>query len=521
MESSTETANGIDFGEHLIDSSLINQISSDRSPLLEKEYLKKDRTQLEVSNENLMREPMYEINCIYHSYDFLFDTINYQTNNKIKESKTIRNLPRHIRNTLFLRSKTIKKIRKMQFDKVFMICEEIKEIANKYYQNKDYFNALERYNLVYSLFKWIEIKDKHKEQFLFNNINTIRSNPITDDDIIFRIIKYNKNNSNENSNFKNSICFTLKALSYCYFNLKIFTQAEQCLDEAIKYETNALPELYYHKAQAIMFNKESSIEKLNEASEALLKANLKDDIRIEEHITLLNKIKNEKKMGNVNRIKILLHNFRYAYNVIRRKKLDMKSIISGNYEINHLNYKIMKEINDTYKSTLKKYFKMKNIIEYNKGLNEYQNFLTNYNEYDFYYNYHINTITKDDFNMLTFNEQKDVELIRSDSNLKDLFDEFRFKKCDNIYMNMKFNSKLWEKCYETVLEQQKLLDDTNEERKKWNLIEFNKNNAMVQIINAILRIANLEINENNYRLYMYLSIIVILIVGIIAMLLFY
>ena len=60
-----------------------------------------------------------------------------------------------------------------------------------------------------------------------------------------------------------------------------------------------------------------------------------------------------------------------------------------------------------------------------------------------------------------------------------------------------------------------------QQRKKWNLIEFNKNNAMVQIINAILRIANLEINENNYRLYMYLSIIVILIVGIIAMLLFY
>ena len=54
MESSTETANGIDFGEHLIDSSLINQISSDRSPLLEKEYLKKDRTQLEDLYECLM-----------------------------------------------------------------------------------------------------------------------------------------------------------------------------------------------------------------------------------------------------------------------------------------------------------------------------------------------------------------------------------------------------------------------------------------------------------------------------------
>ena len=217
----------------------------------------------------------------------------------------------------------------------------------------------------------------------------------------------------------------------------------------------------------------------------------------------------------------MLHNFRYAYDVIRRKKLDMKNNISGNYEINHLNYKIMKEINDTYKSTLKKYFKMKNIIEYNKGLNEYQTFLTNYNEYDFYYNYNINTITKEDFNMLSFNEQKDVQLIRSDSNLKELFDEFRFKKCDNIYMSMKFNSKLWDKCYETVLEQQKLLEDTNEEGKKWNLIEFNKKNSFVQIINSILRIANLEINENNYQMYMYLSIIVILIVGIIAMLLFY
>ena len=164
---------------------------------------------------------------------------------------------------------------------------------------------------------------------------------------------------------------------------------------------------------------------------------------------------------------------------------------------------------------------MKNIIEYNKGLNEYQNFLTNYNEYDFYYNYHINTITKDDFNMLTFNEQKDVELIRSDSNLKDLFDEFRFKKCDNIYMNMKFNSKLWDKCYETVLEQQKLLEDTNEAGKKWNMIEFNKKNSFVQIINSILRIANLEINGPNTFLGVTPDFIVILILGIIAMLLFY
>ena len=66
-------------------------------------------------NRNTFRDietlflPHYEMkNLIYYPYDFFFDLINYKTKDLVMKSKKIRNIPKFIRNTLFLNDDTIK-----------------------------------------------------------------------------------------------------------------------------------------------------------------------------------------------------------------------------------------------------------------------------------------------------------------------------------------------------------------------------------------------------------------------------
>lgn len=321
MEKANETniLDQIDFGDNLVDASLINYKISTKSPLLSEEEKKtksnKSNNDFQIENITL---PIYEVNCLYNYYDCFFDIVNYQANNKVKESKEIRSLPKHIRNTLFLRSDKIKKIKKLKFSQIFMVGEEIKEIANNFYKSKNYFCALERYNLLYSLFKWIEIKDKNKEKAIFSNINLIRAYPIIDDDIVYKTVKYNRKDKNESNNFNHSLCYTLKAMSYCYFNLRLFTQAVKCLDEAIEYSQDSLEEVYFRRAQARMFNKYSSFDELNLALKDLNMVDTNQEgnqLRINTHITMVNSFIKQKKVDRVAKIKsilLILFYFRFA-----------------------------------------------------------------------------------------------------------------------------------------------------------------------------------------------------------------
>ena len=80
----------------------------------------------------------------------------------------------------------------MNFSKIFFISEELKHEANTLLQSGDYIKTLEKYNLVYSLFKWIEIGNKQKEKLIFTSPTSIHANPIVIDDIVYKTSKYNK-----------------------------------------------------------------------------------------------------------------------------------------------------------------------------------------------------------------------------------------------------------------------------------------------------------------------------------------
>jgi hypothetical protein len=144
-------------------------------------------------NRNTFRDietpilPHYEMkNLIYYPYDFFFELINYKTNDLINKSKKIRNIPKFIRNTLFLNDETIKRVRKMNFNQSFIIGEQLKETTEKMYKEGNYYEALQQYILIYSLFRWLEFKDKNKEKILLKDVTKISDMPIIDDDIILK-----------------------------------------------------------------------------------------------------------------------------------------------------------------------------------------------------------------------------------------------------------------------------------------------------------------------------------------------
>ena len=144
-------------------------------------------------NKNTFRDietaiyPHYEIkNLIYYPYDFFFDNINYKTNDLINKSKQIRNCPHFIRNTLFINEDNVKRVRAMNFSQSFIIGEQLKESTEKIYREGNYFEALQQYNLIYSLYRWMEFKDKKKEEALMKDVTKIVDMPILDSDVILK-----------------------------------------------------------------------------------------------------------------------------------------------------------------------------------------------------------------------------------------------------------------------------------------------------------------------------------------------
>jgi hypothetical protein len=144
-------------------------------------------------------------NLIFYPYDFFFDLINYKTKDLVNKSKKIRNIPKFIRNTLFLNDDTIKRVRKMNFNQSFIIGEQLKESTEKIYKEGNYYEALQQYNLIYSLFRWLEFKDKTKEETLMKDVTKISDMPIIDDDVILKRCAVNDPERRRKTNIVNEI----------------------------------------------------------------------------------------------------------------------------------------------------------------------------------------------------------------------------------------------------------------------------------------------------------------------------
>ena len=470
----------IDSNDKLLDSAL-KKYSNSKTPLLnnaeeqilnniEKKALEKQEPNIsrcpffkkQHKDINMKFEPHYQINFLYHPYDFVFDKLNYDTKEKIDNSKTIRNYSRHLRNTLFIRDEKVKKIRKMEFQQSFLIGEELKEKIEKVYLKEDYFEALKGYNLLYSLFKWIEFKNKNRELEIFNHLTEIRENPINDDDIIKREIKINEKIQYEKENYLSMMLHILKRLSYCYMNLRNYKEAMKCLNEALEYANDTLPDIYFRRGQVRMYNKFSNLKELNLAlgdfTNALCKKITIGEEIIRDHYNKIKKMISEKQKKEIMTAKKFLHNFRYACDKISSKNLKIPDCLTLNIEMVELNYKVLVEIKETYFYTMRHILKNNDLEKFKKALKEFDNFLDGFYDFEYYYKYDITNLDSDIYKQLNKLEKNDIELIKTKLIFKPIFDEIKLRKCEEIFMNLQLNQQIYEKAYQTVFEKQRLMN---------------------------------------------------------------
>ena len=430
--------------------------------------------------KNSKFEYHYEIPMPETIQDFRFNASNYSEEG-IEKSKILRNMPRHLRNTIFIKNEKLEQIRKREFPIIFLICEEMKEKANKFYESKKYEEALNIFNIMYSLFKWVVIKDKKKRDEFLNNYDFKEEKNLYDADIEIRRINTSKDNNYEESGFKSYIINILKAICYCYMNMRYYSEAVKCMDEAMSYVLVSRGEVLFRRAQAIMYNKFSQLKDLNQAHVDLSTARMfrKIDL-INEHIQDIENLIKEKKYKKFGYIKSLFSQTNYAMNVIMEKNLDVHEHIYYSYDDIFFGAKIVEEMKDTFSSSIKFYQsklkekkKEKNNInksenDFKQFLDEYDKFYDFYDEYSFYINLQVTNLDKEILDKLDESDKDTIKKIKKNETMNLLFKDFRLKKAQELYDNMDWNMTMWKYCFDIVNEREKKLKEEQSKKNKEN-----------------------------------------------------
>ena len=437
--------------------------------------------------KNSKFEYHYEVPLPESILDFKFNIMNY-TKEGLEKSKILRKMPKHLRNTIFIKNIRIEEIRKKEFPVIFLICEEMKEKAYNLYESKKFNEALNIFNIMYSFFKWVVIKDPKKREEFLNKYDFQKENSLLDEDIEIRRLNTNKNNSYEESGFKSYLINILKGICYCYMNMRHYSEAVKCMDEAMSYVLMSRGEVLFRRAQAIMYNKFSNLKELNQVQVDLCQAKMfrKIDL-INEHIKDIEDLINEKKYRKVAYIKNLFSQTNYAINIINKKNLNVRDHIYPNYDDIFFGAKIVEEMRDTFTSSVKFYQdKLKeneknqkdsdsiSQKDYKSFLNEYDKFFDFYNEFSFYMNLQITNIDKDLLDKLEKGDKDTIKKIKKDETMNLLFKDFRLKKAQEIYDNMDWNMTIWKYCFDLVNEREKKLKEERRLRNKENDSTFIK-----------------------------------------------
>lgn len=198
-------------------------------------------------------------------------------------------MPRHKKYTLFnQRDEKLQKIHEKEFPVVFFAYDDIKEKGNRLFKRGKFREAVQHYSYAYGLLRWVEFKEKKRGQEIIAKPSL---DPILDDDIEEKIVFMDDVKVEEDS-YQACVVYLLKNLGYTYMELRHFSEAIDCFDEALEVAGDRVPDLYFRRSQARVYNKYSREEDYELARADALKAIelKKDEIIFKEHLDILNKI---------------------------------------------------------------------------------------------------------------------------------------------------------------------------------------------------------------------------------------
>jgi tetratricopeptide (TPR) repeat protein len=258
-----------------------------------------------------------------------------------EKTKKIRHYPRHMKYTLFYQNQEkLQKVHEKEFPMVFFIYDEIKEKGNRMFRRKKYREAVEHYTYAYGLLKWIEFKDKKKQEEFLKKPSL---DPILDSDIIEKKV-YLDDVKVEEDSYKACVVYLLMNLSYAYMELRHYSEAVDCLDECMEIAEDKVPDLYFRRSQARTYNSNSTEEELEKAFNDIEKAiQLKDDPMYKEHRDILLKIIESRVNEEAENTKKLLTKAKKSYERIKERHINEDEVIYTKNKDAITQYKILKE----------------------------------------------------------------------------------------------------------------------------------------------------------------------------------
>ena len=277
----------------------------------------------------------------------------------------------------------------------------------------------------------------------------------------------------------------LKRMGNCYIHLCSFSEAIECFNEAFKYVDDECPDFYFRRAQAKIYNKASKLNDLKSALGDLNKAlsrkiTYHSEILIREHKLVQKLIAKKEEQICLIPIK-LLNNFRFAMNKIKKNNLKLQDYIIDNNELDQTHYSILKEIKEIYFYSIKQILKKKDHKSFEKKISEYDEFLDKFYIYDEYYNFDVNKINIDIYRKLNTQQQVDVELLKHSKALRDLLNELKYRKCEEIFDNLQIDEKMYLQAHKNVMEIQRIEKGI----KSGGESEMNENNGGLRSFNFI------------------------------------
>lgn len=218
---------------------------------------------------------------------------------------TFNQYPQYLQHTLFFNSEDFKAVRKLECCSRFMPYEELREKGNKEFYKGNFARSIDFYERAYSLFKWLEheepepvnesvcqslaeiessvdMGERSRIELNIDSEKEIPSKPVDDD---FRkqhkefFILYCDENTKlydgvemsetyDTDMRKSLMVQILLNLASSYMMLSNYSLAETCCIEAESL-TDKMSQIQFRKAQAIVLNLSSPLEKLGEARQLI------------------------------------------------------------------------------------------------------------------------------------------------------------------------------------------------------------------------------------------------------------
>ena len=432
-------------------------------------------------------EPHHEI-PLYGPFDFLFFLRGGLSDEEwIEKTKKIRSLPRHLKYTLFYQhQKELKEVHKFEFPRVFFIYDEIRQKGIRYYNRKKYRETLEYLNYAYGLMKWIEFKDiKRQENFL----KKPSLDGILDEDINIKSCYMDAPEGQEES-FKSCVVYTLEIMAYCFIELRHYTSAISCLDECEKIAGDLVPDVFFRRTQARMYNKNSNESEILKAKADIEKAiklgeqfnidikkeydetspiykriiDLEIYYKTQKKLDIIINSKIEKKIYGIRRIigKIV---DKEHQNMRHEEAMLIESLVLSRKEDITRYYKVFKEMKKQYKQIIQFFSETNNPQQLDLTYDEYEKFMESYEQFKFYYKFEFDSIDPKVINRLNEDEKKMI----LDVSKYDLYIKRIMHLCEDLYSHGHYNIEIFQFAFDSILEEER--QKREEEEKKNNVLK--------------------------------------------------